>query len=356
MIRTEDINKFIVNKKATIKEVLKVIDRNKEGIALVVDDNLRLLGTITDGDIRRFILRNGDVNISCEKVMNTAYVCAKNDYEKDIISLLKEHRIRHIPLLDKNKRLIKLFVSDKIYDLSKEVTAVIMAGGEGKRLREVSPNLPKPLVKIDKKPVLEEVINNLKQHNITQIYTSLNYKAQTIKDYLGNGNKFGVDIKHIVEKVKLGTAGALSLLPENEVADTILVINADVLTTTNFESLINYYQDHRLLMCIVTKEYIFEIPFGVFDICNGYLVGIKEKPSQRFFCNAGIYVLNKEIIQFIPERKKFDMTDLMKVLVHKSLPIGIFPLYEYWIDIGDVNDYKIAKKEYNKIFKRRTYE
>jgi dTDP-glucose pyrophosphorylase len=356
MIRAEKVKKYIANKGSTIKEVLRVIDQNKGGVALVVDENLKLLGIITDGDVRRFILRHGDLDSKCETVMNRAYVYTRKDSLEEVERLMGETNVRHVPLLGKGKKLIKVFVSDMISDLRQRVIAVVMAGGEGKRLKEVSRNVPKPLVKIERRTVLEDVIVGLRDHNVKDIYLSVGYKAQAIKDHIEDGSRLGVTLKYVEEKKKLGTAGALSLLREDEIPKTILVINADVLTATNYTSLIDFYHKHHLLMCIASKEYIFDVPYGVFDVCNGYLTGIKEKPSLRFFCNAGIYVLDREILRLIPKNKKFDMTDLMKLLLHKSLPIGAFPLYEYWIDIGNAADLSRAKSEYNALFKKREYE
>ena len=355
MIRAEKFEKFIAKKGSAVKEVLRVIDRNKEGVALVVNSNLKLLGVITDGDVRRFILKQGDLDSKCETVMSHSYVYTRKDSLEEVERLMGETGVRHVPLLGKGNKLIKVFVSDVISDLSQRVVAVIMAGGEGKRLREVSRDVPKPLVKIERRTVLEDVIVGLRDHNVRDIYLSVGYKAQVIKDHIEDGSRLGVTLKYLEERKKLGTAGALSLLREDEIPKTILVINADVLTATNYTSLIDFYRKHHLLMCIASKEYVFDVPYGVFDVCNGYLTGIKEKPSLRFFCNAGIYVLDREILRLIPKNQKYDMTDLMKLLIHKSLPIGAFPLYEYWIDIGNAADLSKAKSDY-KTFKKRKYE
>ena len=354
MVKTDDIKKYIVYNKSSVMDVLKAIDQNKEGIAFVVDDNLTLLGTISDGDIRRFILKGGDISLNCEEIMNPSYIYVEEYNYDEIKRLMAEYKIRHIPLLKDEKVLDKVCVSENSYAFN--VIAVIMAGGEGKRLKTLTGDIPKPMVKIKEKTILEEIITNLESHNIKQIYLALNYKADVIKEYLKDGSEFGVDLKYIVESKKLGTAGALSLLHKDVFADAILVLNADVLTAINFESLIRYYKEHHLLMCIATKEYTVDIPFGVFDVTNGYLVGIKEKPSQKFFCNAGIYVLNREVLKFIPRDKKFDMTDLINILIQENLPVGVFPLFEYWIDIGNLNDFRTAKKEYDTAFKRRNYE
>ncbi|OQA89338.1 MAG: D-glycero-alpha-D-manno-heptose 1-phosphate guanylyltransferase [Elusimicrobia bacterium ADurb.Bin231] len=356
MLRIDNIKKYITAKESTLKEVVKVIDSNREGIAFVVEKNNKLIGTITDGDVRRFILKNGDINTRCNVVMNRRYLYIRKDSPEEALRLIQTNRIRHIPLVGNGRKLQKIFVSDTLYDQHNKVIAVIMAGGEGKRLRKVSRHTPKPLVKIEEKPILEDVITGLRKHNIKDIYLAIRYKANTIKSHFKKNSNLGVNIKYLEEKKKLGTAGALSLLPKDEIPDTIVVVNADVLTSTNYTSLIDFYRNHHLLLCAASKEYVFDIPYGVFDVCNGYLTGITEKPSRRFLCNAGIYVLNKEVLKLIPKHKHFNMTDLIKAATHRSLPVGVFPLYEYWIDIGNAADLYRAKSEYNVIFKRKEYE
>lgn len=354
IIKPDDIKKYKVHDDVSIKKVLRKIDKNKQGVAFVVDDNDALLGTITDGDVRRYILKGGDLDVDCAIVMNKSYASVESFNNDEIIHLMAEHGIKHVPLLTGKKKLEKIFKAEEINDSN--VVAVIMAGGEGKRLKEVTGDTPKPLTKIKEKTMIEENLANLKEYNIDQVYLTLNYRAEDFKNRFKDGSDFGIDLKYIVEDKKLGTAGALSLLPKDLHADTILVMNADVLTSTNFNSLINYYNEHHLLMCIAAKEYTLDVPFGIFEVNNGYLTGIKEKPTQKFLCNAGIYVLNKEVLKYIPKGKYFDMTDLIKTLVSKSLPIGAFPLIEYWIDIGNINDFNTAKKEYDTVFKRKNYE
>jgi dTDP-glucose pyrophosphorylase len=356
MTRVEKIKKFIAHKESTIRDVLRVIDQNKEGIALVVDRNLRLLGTITDGDVRRFVLKNGDLESTCQSVMNRSYVYTRKDSLAEAERLMGQTRVRHIPLLGKGRKLIKVFVSEAIGGSRQPIIAVIMAGGEGKRLKPVSRKLPKPLIKIERRSVLEDAIVGLREHRVKDIYLAVRYKADAIKEHIGDGSRLGVTLKYLEEKKKLGTAGALSLLPEDKTPKTVLVINADVLTATNYSSLIEFYHNHHLLMCIASKEYVFDVPYGVFDVSNGYLTGITEKPSLRFFCNAGIYVLDREVLRLIPKNKEFDMTDLINLLIHKSLPVGVFPLYEYWIDIGNAADLNRARSEYGTLFKKREYE
>jgi len=356
MIREINIKQFKISKTETIKDALRNIEANKEGIVLVVDAVGRLVGTITDGDIRRYILHDGDIHTKCGAVMNKKFISVNTDDMSIVQELMMVHRIRHIPVVAKNKKLLKLYVSDKIYEHEKGVCAVIMAGGEGKRLEGLTKETPKPMIPVNGKPILEEIILCLKRHNILDISIALNYKASAIKRYFGTGKKLGVSIHYIEEKKKLGTAGALSLLPRNQAMNTYVVLNADILTSINFKRFLEFYREHSFDMCVAAKEYIIDIPYGIFEARNEILVDIKEKPQQKVFCNAGMYILNNNVLKLIPKNKRCDMTDVIKIAKKKKLPVGMFPIFEYWLDIGNVRDYETAQKEYETHFRRKIYE
>lgn len=355
MINRKQIDKFSITQEATIKEVLIAIEANQNGIIFVIDNAARLIGSISDGDIRRFLLTGRSIDIKCQEIMNKKFVFSRSDNAAELIALMKQHKIRHIPILDEQKKLISISISDKFYEKKTDVIVVIMAGGEGTRLKAVTGETPKPLFKIQEKAVIEEIIENLAAYNMTQIYMALNYKAEEFIDFLGDGKQWGVEIKYLMETKKLGTAGALSLLPEDLSSENVIVMNADILTKINFTNFLDYHKEHHAWMTVTAKEYMINIPFGVFEVVNGYLVGVKEKPVNKFFCNTGIYALTNEVLKFIPKNKQFDMIDLINILIVKSYPIGIFPVYEYWIDIGSIDDYQMAKKEYDLTFKRKDY-
>lgn len=333
---------------ATIYQAMKRIDSNRMGIVLVVAKENRLLGTITDGDIRRYILANRNLDDSVTKVMCQNPVAASpNDSEEDLKNLMALHKIRHMPIVDKRGKFVRLC---EMRELIKKRTispaAVIMAGGEGRRLRPLTEKIPKPMVKVGNIPLLENIIRNLYQSEIRQIYISINYKGKVIENYFKDGMDFNVNIKYLYEKSKLGTAGALSMLPL--VSDKpFLVINADVLTETNFSSLYDYHLQHRCVMTVASIEYLFQVPYGVLKLATHYVLGIDEKPQIRFHCNAGIYVLNPEVIRLIPKGIKYDMNQLLDELVHNGLPIATFPIHEYWLDIGQSKDLKKAQKKFN---------
>lgn len=346
-MKYKKIIQYCIKENSSIRKCMEVIDKNKQGIALVLNDKEKLVGTVTDGDIRRFILSGHSIEEPVTKVMMTRAITAPfGTSEKEIKELMNNYLVRSIPILDKNGipcRIVHL--QDIVSEEHVEQTAVIMAGGEGKRLKPITEDIPKPMLKVAGKPILENIINDFTEHGIANIYISVNYKANVIKDYFGDGSKFGAKITYIRENKKLGTAGALTLLSEFPL-NPFIVINGDVITKTNFSRLIEFHKHHRCVMTVAAIQYKMKIPYGVLNLSGHYLLGIKEKPQQKFFCNAGIYIINPEVLALIPKNSEFNMTDLIEEIVKKGLPISTFPLHEFWIDIGEFEELKKAKKEF----------
>ena len=345
-MKDKDINQFCLKESATVRECMGVIDKNKQGIALIVNTQGRLIGTVTDGDIRRFILAGHSIDKSVASVMWTKPLTAPlGTSEKELKELMNKHLVSNIPILDSNGCPFKIINLRDI--VSEEVVcqyAVIMAGGKGKRLKPITKNIPKPMIKVGNKPILENIINYLKESAIVNIYISLNYKADIIENYFKDGSEYGVNITYLKEDKELGTAGALTLLPEIP-SSPLLVINGDVITKTNFLRLIEFHKQHRCVMTVAATQYKLNIPFGVLNTSGHYLLGIEEKPEQRFLCNAGIYMLNPEALPLIPGDTEFDMTDLIIELVRKGLPVTTFPIHESWVDIGHTDDLRKAQND-----------
>jgi NDP-sugar pyrophosphorylase family protein len=226
---------------------------------------------------------------------------------------------------------------------------VLMAGGQGTRLRPLTEHCPKPMLKVGNKPIIETIIENLKEYGFYKFLISVNYKAQVIMDYLNNGSKLKVDIDYLKEKDELGTAGALSLIPFRP-KDTLLVMNADLLTKVNFQQLFDFHkqQDATATMCV--REYQFQVPYGVIKIKNQSIASVDEKPLHKFFVNAGIYALEPRALDFVPENQYFDMPNLFEKLIEEKQVTSAFPIREYWIDIGRPGDYKQANGEYCEVF------
>lgn len=344
------INNYLVRAEQKVRTVMEVINRNKDGIALVVDDRGKLIGTVTDGDIRRFMLSGRSFEEQCKEVMYDRPVKAVAGAKRsDLIKMFNAHRIRNIPIVDEHGSPLKVVnVGELISKGNNKSYAVIMAGGEGIRLRPLTEHTPKPMLKVGGTPVLEQIVNNLKEVGFDDIFISVNYLGNVIEDHFKDGSRFGVNIRYLREEKKLGTAGSLSLLAKQapEVKQPYLILNGDVVTSVGFDRFIEFHKQCRSVMSIAAIDYHMRIPFGVLKIAGHHVLGVEEKPTHQFLCNAGIYVIEPEIIHLVPENSYFDMTDLLRSVVEKGLPISAFPVHEHWIDIGKKEDLKWIQENF----------
>jgi NDP-sugar pyrophosphorylase family protein len=227
-----------------------------------------------------------------------------------------------------------------------------MAGGLGTRLRPLTDDIPKPLLKVGNKPILETIIRNFAEHGFVNITISLNYKGDMIKDYFGDGSDFGVNIDYVEENKRLGTAGALSLLKENP-HEPFFVMNGDLLTDVNFSHLLDFHSFGNSTATMCVREYEYQVPYGVIQTKDSDITSIVEKPIQKFFVNAGIYVLSPSVFNDIPENEFFDMPTLFNILIEKQKKVSSFPIHEYWLDIGRMSDFEQAQSEYFRIFSEK---
>lgn len=343
----KNLKPYIVKPKNSVREVIEIIDKNREGIALVTDDANRLVGTITDGDIRRFMLANRSLDESCSGVMwiNTC-TCLVGTSNEALLALMNQHSIRSIPLLDDQGRLVDIVhIRNLLGKHDQQMIAVIMAGGDGKRLRPLTKKVPKPMVKVGDRPILENILISLAQFGITKIYLTVNYQAEMIENYFQDGSKQGVKLIYLREEQKMGTAGGLSLIQDIP-AEPMIVMNGDVVTNINFTRILDFHRQHRSVMSVAASEYHISIPYGVLNLAGHYVLGITEKPSNQFLCNAGIYVINPELLRLIPSDRVYNMTDLMQDVVRQGLPVTAFPIREYWIDIGQKEDLQKARVDF----------
>ena len=331
---------------------MKIIDDSTLQFAVVVDDSLQLLGTVTDGDIRRSILRGEGLDISIKQVMNHSPICAtiENTYS-ECLSLLKRHKLKQIPILSEGNKIIDIiFADNNLATKNNENTVILMAGGLGTRLRPLTENIPKPMLNVGNKPILETIIEGFKQYGFTNFIISVNYKKEVIQDYFQDGAAFGVTISYIEENKRMGTAGALSLLKEKP-NRPIFVMNGDLLTQVNFEQLLHFHEDTDAVATMCVREYEYQIPYGVIETDGQQLVSIKEKPMHRSFVNAGIYVLSPEVFDYIPQGEFYDMPDLFEKLMDKQNNVSAFPVREYWLDIGHLSDFEQANSDYKEEIK-----
>jgi len=345
------INNVIVSPTDSILKTIEIIDASNLQIALVIDESGKLLGTVTDGDVRRGILKGIRVEEPVRKIMNAHPTVIKgSETRENTLALMKQKQIRHIPVVDDNNRLIHLEVLDQIL-LPKEQDnwVVLMAGGLGTRMQPLTNDYPKPMLKVGNKPLLETIIEGFMKSGFRRFYLSVNYKAEMIKEYFGDGSQWGAEIRYIYENKRMGTAGALGLLPERP-KEPFFVMNADLLTNINFQQILDFHSERKVHATMCIREYQQQIPYGVVLLEKCKFMGIDEKPIQMYFINAGIYVLDPSCLDFIPQGEYFDMPSLFKKLNNQLREIIAFPIREYWVDIGQMGDFIRANDEYLEVF------
>jgi dTDP-glucose pyrophosphorylase len=336
---------------ATIKEALTAIDKGALKIAVVVDEHQKLQGVLTDGDIRRGLLNGLHLGSPITSIIQTnPFVCSVNDSREDILAKVLGRRIYHIPILDKEGRFVGIEdIEALIRSSTKTNRVVLMVGGLGSRLRPLTEDTPKPMLKVGNKPILETIISNFKNYGFVNIILSVNYKGEQVEEYFGDGSGFGVSIEYIYENKRMGTAGALSLMRE-KLTEPFFVMNGDLLTNVNFEHFLNFHMENKSVATMAVREYEHQVPFGVVNQKDGEILSIVEKPTERYYVNAGIYLLNPEVLEYVPDGVFFDMPTLFEGLIeHHKKPLS-FPVHEYWLDIGQMHQLKQARREYFDIF------
>jgi dTDP-glucose pyrophosphorylase/CBS domain-containing protein len=348
-----DIKPFLAYRDITIIDAIAKIDTNRHGVLVIVDKDAHVTGVLTDGDIRRAILAaldlNTKVSVLLERRSSGMYpkpITAKAGTSKqDIFLVMQEHKIRHLPLLDEQARVVDIaFLEDYAGFSTGRMTAVVMAGGFGKRLLPLTNDIPKPMLPVMGKPLMERQIEQLITSGINKVFVTTHYKSEKIVEHFGNGNSFGVDINYVMENQPLGTAGALSLLPE--ISEPVLVINGDILTRMDFQAFLVFHKEHDADMTVAVREFKSQVPYGVVEVNGVEIVDVVEKPTKRYFINAGIYLLNPDVLSLVPICKdQYDMPELINMLVKKGRKVVSFPVREYWLDIGHKDDYEKAQAD-----------
>lgn len=336
------MDKYLISTNATISDAIVKLNENSGVGVIVVDEDLQLKGTVTDGDIRRALIQGKNLETEVSKIMfMTPYAATKDDSFEKVLEVSIQRHIKVIPVVE-NGKVVDLFVfgSDEFED----VPVVLMAGGLGTRLGEHTKNCPKPMLKVGGRPVLERIIENFTKVGFNKFYISINYKAEMIEDYFGNGSNFNCKIEYLREKKRLGTAGSLSLLPE-KITGPMVVMNGDLLTQVDFRRLISFHKQNGARVTMCTRLYDIQVPYGVVNIKNGFAQNMEEKPTHSFNVNAGVYVIDAKFISMIPNDEYYDMTSFVDDIM-KEHKILCFPLVEKWIDIGKVSDLEYARDTY----------
>lgn len=336
-----------VSAEATVTDAAQVLNYCRVKLVLVVDDNKRLMGTVSDGDIRRAILRGVSMSESVTAVMNSApTVSHLNDDREDLVSVMKEKLIRYLPVVDKDGTVLAIdSLDDMVHGGRRDNIVVLLAGGLGKRLMPLTENCPKPMLPVGDKPILETILEQFIRYGFHRFYISVNYLAEQVMEHFGDGSRWNVSISYITEDKPLGTAGPLGLLPETPLLP-VLMMNGDLLTQVNFEHMLDFHLEHEAMATVGVREYDFQVPFGTVETDGSRITGIIEKPVYNFFVNAGVYVLSPEFVRDIPVDRYADMPDQLKLYTDGASSVQAFPIHEYWLDIGRKDDFNRAQEEY----------
>lgn len=348
-----DLRDFCLGPGASVRDVIELIDRNQRGVALVVDEAGLLLHIVTDGDLRRAFYRGVALNASVSEVLpkikpeeNRVPVSARaGTAPAELVNLFEAHSVRHLPLVDAAGRVLDIVFRSDLLGIGDPIQAVIMAGGLGSRMRPLTNEVPKPMLHVGDRPLLEHLIHQIRGSGIRKVNITTNYHPDKIRRHFGDGGTFGLDVTYISEQEPLGTAGGLRLLRPQQDAP-LLVVNGDILTNVNFRAMLEYHDDHRASVTLGVATHEVPIPFGVVETDGDHVSAISEKPVYRYFVNAGVYVINPDVLDMIPERNRFDMTDLIALLIEKGARVVPFPITEYWLDVGRLEDFETAQQDF----------
>ena len=344
------IDEIKINQNASIKQALKVIDKGAIKVAVVLSDDGLLLGMLSDGDIRRALLKGMSLDDSITSIINRDPVVANiNDTKERILEKKKKKKLHQIPIISNGKLVGIQDIREFLAPKNKPNKVILMVGGLGTRLRPLTNDVPKPMLDVGNKPILHTIVENFAKYGYTDIIMCVNYKSEIIKEYFGNGDKFGVKIEYVLENQRMGTAGALSLLKERP-KDDFFVMNGDLLTNVNFEYLHEYHKDSNACASICIRKYEMQVPYGVVNVRANQVISITEKPTQSFFVSAGIYMFSPIVLDFIPKGVFYDMPMLFGELLKQGFAVYPFFIREYWLDIGKMDEYRRANDEYEGVF------
>ena len=320
--------------RATLREVIAVIDRGAAQIALVTDSDC-LIGIVTDGDVRRGLLRGESLDAPVTNIMRRDFrSLPANATAADALVLMQREALHQIPALDETGKVVHLFLlEDLIKQQRLPSSVVIMAGGEGKRLRPLTHDCPKPMLRVSGKPLLEIILKQCIDAGFENFYFAVNFLKEQIQAHFEDGSAWGVRIQYLEEDRPLGTAGALSLLPQNP-DHPLLVLNGDVLTRVDYTHLLRFHADHQSAATLCVREHNTQIPYGVVRMDDVKVVALEEKPVLTHYVNAGIYLLSPDVLDLVPKDEFFDMPQLLEKAAQQGHSVSAFPIHEYWLDIG----------------------
>ncbi|MGD8203035.1 nucleotidyltransferase family protein [Pantoea sp. FN0305] len=346
--------KVLLSPGATLKQALSILDKEALRIVLIVDEKSKLLGVVTDGDIRRAILNNISLEEPVTIIMNPNPITASPDSNRNmLVRIMNEKGILSVPLIEKHTGILRgleLLEQSPIIAHYKN-PVFIMAGGFGTRLKPLTDSCPKPMLYVGNKPILEILINQFSQSGFVNFYISTHYMPEQITNYFGDGGKWGINISYVHEVSPLGTGGALGLLPDNLPDLPLIMINGDILTTLEPEKLLAFHNEQGGIATMCVREYEYQVPYGVVNGDGLRISSMIEKPVHKYFVNAGIYVVSSELYRTVEINRKIDMPTLLEQQMVKGKEVMMFPLHEYWLDIGRMDDFVKAQDDVKGLFK-----
>ena len=344
------ISNYLINLDKSMRDVILKMNTNKKQFLIVIDNKKKVVASITDGDIRRSLIKNDNIDIGIKNFANFKPTITYTDNKREVLFIMNKYKINQLPLLNEKGSLKKIFFRDELGIISNDIIntpVVIMAGGKGERLRPLTLNTPKPMLKINGKPMLQLVIDNLKLYGFHRFIISINYKANLIKKYFQKNVDQEVSVSFIHEKKRLGTIGALTLLKESKFKN-ILVINADVMTGINYNSMLSFHYKNKADMTIGVKKISKKIDYGVVINKNNRVSNFQEKPEISFDVCAGVYVIKEDLIKLIPRDTYYDINQLILKSLNNKKILKPFQIFENWSDIGNMKDYN----SYLNVFKK----
>jgi dTDP-glucose pyrophosphorylase len=348
----ERFERILIGADATVRRAIKAIDEGVAHLALVVDADQRLVGIVTDGDVRRALLHGTELDGPVTPIVHHGPVTADEGASaEEIAVLMEEHGVEQIPLL-RDGRVVDVVVVRDLVHGAHEHPVVIVAGGEGRRLRPLTEETPKPMLDVGGRPLLETILGQVRDAGFTKVFMLVNYRAEAIESHFGSGEELGLDIRYVREPEPLGSAGGLKFVRE-ELLEPFIVLNADLLTDVNLDALLRFHRVEGNVITIGVKQYVLEVPYGVVDLEGTAVTALREKPELKFFVSAGIYALSPEAVGFLPDRAgQLHMTELIDAALAGGARVGSFPVHEYWLDIGHVGDYERAHEDHTTRLRR----
>jgi dTDP-glucose pyrophosphorylase len=342
--------KAIVGTEATVSEAIAAIESGSIQIALVLEAG-RLVGIVTDGDIRRGLLKGVSLDSRATAVMNTQPVSAPVSLARDErLRLMRQKSIKQLPLVNASGMVVGVETFDDLIEPPQYGNPVlIMAGGLGERLGALTREVPKPMLHVGGRPLLETIVRNFVQQGFRNIYISVNYKADLIRSHFGDGSSLGAMITYLHETERLGTAGALGLFPAPPELP-LVVTNGDILTTINYGALLDFHNTTPAEATMAVREHKVHVPYGVVTASDGYLQVIREKPTESWFVSAGIYVIGPGVFPLVDSGVKIDMPTVLERVLASKGRVAVYPIQEYWLDIGRVEDFEQAHAEFHEVF------